>query len=157
MLSTLAPRTNCGARSVNDWQTAVVPLTVLSIPLALEWRFDSHARVSSLTVYNALSICISFFSIGYFLVLHYMPDTDNSPPLAPPAPGIEFIFLGTGTSGSLPNVSCLTAPDSAAPCKTCLSTLKPEGKKNIRRNTSTVMRIEGKDGKMKYVFFTVTP
>jgi len=81
-----------------------------------------------------------------------MPDTDNSPPLAPPAPGIKFIFLGTGTSGSLPNVSCLTAPESATPCKTCLSTLKPEGKKNIRRNTSTVMRIEGKDGKMRSVY-----
>ncbi|KAN0124941.1 Beta-lactamase-like protein [Russula decolorans] len=84
-----------------------------------------------------------------------MPDTDNSPPLAPPAPGIEFIFLGTGTSGSLPNVSCLTAPESATPCKTCLSTLKPEGKKNIRRNTSTVMRIEGKDGKMRTIVIDV--
>jgi phosphoribosyl 1,2-cyclic phosphodiesterase len=68
------------------------------------------------------------------------------------SPGIEFIFLGTGTSGSLPNVSCLTAPENHVPCKTCLSTLKPEGKKNIRRNTSAVMRIEGKDGKKRYVF-----
>ncbi|KAF8506870.1 beta-lactamase-like protein [Russula emetica] len=84
-----------------------------------------------------------------------MPDTDNSPPLAPPAPSIEFIFLGTGTSGSLPNVSCLTAPESATPCKTCLSTLKPEGKKNIRRNTSTVMRIEGKDGEMRTIVIDV--
>ena len=31
------------------------------------------------------------------------------------------------------------------------STLKPEGKKNVRRNTSAVMRIDGKDGKKRYV------
>jgi hypothetical protein len=68
---------------------------------------------------------------------------------------IEFIFLGTGTSGSLPNVSCLTAPESHVPCKTCLSTLKPEGKKNIRRNTSAVMRIDGKDGKKRCFFFFI--
>jgi len=68
-----------------------------------------------------------------------------------PAPGIDFIFLGTGTSGSLPNVSCLTAPEGEPPCKTCLSTLKPEGKKNIRRNTSAVIRVDGKDGKKMYV------
>ncbi|KAF8272972.1 hypothetical protein EI94DRAFT_1717135 [Lactarius quietus] len=48
---------------------------------------------------------------------------------------------------NLPNVSCLTAPKSDAPCKTCLSTLKTEGKKNIRRNTSAVMRIEGGMGR----------
>ncbi|KAI0274895.1 beta-lactamase-like protein [Gloeopeniophorella convolvens] len=71
------------------------------------------------------------------------------------APGIEFIFLGTGTSGSLPNVSCLTAPEGDAPCNTCLSTLKPEGKKNVRRNTSAVMRIEGKDGKKKTIVIDV--
>jgi hypothetical protein len=133
------------------------PSAYFTITLALEWRFNSHARVSSLTVYNALSDRKFSSSIGYLLVHHCMPDTDNSPPLPPPAPGIEFIFLGTGTSGSLPNVSCLTAPESATPCKTCLSTLKPEGKKNIRRNTSTVMRIEGKDGEMKFVFPTITP
>jgi phosphoribosyl 1,2-cyclic phosphodiesterase len=80
-----------------------------------------------------------------------MPDSDNSPLLVQPAPGIELIFLGSGTSGSLPNVSCLTAPETATPCKTCLSTVRPDGKKNIRRNTSTVMRIEGKDGEMRSV------
>src|SRR6266404_1637402 len=80
------------------------------------------------------------------------PDMPANPThLIQAAPGIEFIFLGTGTSGSLPNVSCLTAHESEAPCKTCLSTLKPEGKKNVRRNTSAVMRIDGKDGKKRYV------
>jgi hypothetical protein len=80
-----------------------------------------------------------------------LDNTPQPPHLVQAAPGIEFIFLGTGTSGSLPNVSCLTAPESDAPCKTCLSTLKAEGKKNIRRNTSAVMRIEGKDGKKRCV------
>ncbi len=44
----------------------------------------------------------------------------------------ELIFLGTGTSSSLPHVDCLTAPPDAKRCRTCLSTLYPEGKKNIR-------------------------
>ncbi|KZV63129.1 Metallo-hydrolase/oxidoreductase [Peniophora sp. CONT] len=56
---------------------------------------------------------------------------------------VELIFLGTGTSGSVPNVSCLTAPPDQPPCKTCLSTLTPAGKKNIRRNTSAIIRIPG--------------
>ncbi|KAI9462316.1 beta-lactamase-like protein [Lactarius psammicola] len=80
---------------------------------------------------------------------------DNSTHLVQAASGIEFIFLGTGTSGSLPNVSCLTAPKSDPPCKTCLSTLQAEGKKNIRRNTSAVMRIEGKDGKKRTIVIDV--
>jgi len=68
------------------------------------------------------------------------PSTENTE--------IELIFLGTGTSSSVPLVHCLTAPPSVEPCKTCLSTLTPEGKKNIRRNTSAVVRMStGKDGK----------
>ncbi|KAG6837877.1 hypothetical protein H0H93_013030 [Arthromyces matolae] len=59
---------------------------------------------------------------------------------------IELIFLGTGTSSSVPHVDCLTAPPEATPCKTCLSTLTPEGKKNIRRNTSAALRLTAKDG-----------
>ncbi|CCM00313.1 uncharacterized protein FIBRA_02343 [Fibroporia radiculosa] len=58
----------------------------------------------------------------------------------------ELIFLGTGTSSSLPHVDCLTAPPGAKPCRTCLSTLTPEGKKNIRRNTSAAVRLRAKDG-----------
>lgn len=84
---------------------------------------------------------------------------------------VELIFLGTGTSSTVPHVDCLTAPPDAKPCKTCLSTLYPEGKRNIRvraapsalssmprmtyplpqRNTSVVMRIRGTDGEKKYV------
>lgn len=70
-----------------------------------------------------------------------------------PNPEIELIFLGTGTSGSVPTLDCLTAPPSKQPCRTCLSTLTPEGKKNIRRNTSAVVRVTaGKDGKKTWVF-----
>ncbi|KIK71381.1 hypothetical protein GYMLUDRAFT_33540 [Collybiopsis luxurians FD-317 M1] len=69
--------------------------------------------------------------------------------MADPAAPMEFIFLGTGTSSCIPNVYCLTRPpdDPTPPCKTCLSTLNPEGKKNIRRNTSGVVRTKGKDGR----------
>jgi len=65
--------------------------------------------------------------------------------------GFDLIFLGTGTSGSVPNISCLTAPPEEDPCRTCLSTLTPEGKKNIRRNTSAIVRVDGADGKKVYV------
>ncbi|KAG8985706.1 hypothetical protein FRB90_004498 [Tulasnella sp. 427] len=50
----------------------------------------------------------------------------------------EFIFNGTGTSSSIPSIQCVTDPNSA--CKTCPSTRTPEGKKNIRRNTSGILR-----------------
>lgn len=60
---------------------------------------------------------------------------------------IELIFLGTGTSSSLPHIECLTALPGDKPCRTCLSTLTPEGKNNIRRNTSAAVRVAGKDGK----------
>jgi len=66
-------------------------------------------------------------------------------------PAFDLIFLGTGTSGSVPNISCLTAPPEEEPCRTCLSTLTPEGKKNIRRNTSAIVRVGSVDGKQVYV------
>ncbi|KAF8640384.1 hypothetical protein AX17_000054 [Amanita inopinata Kibby_2008] len=60
----------------------------------------------------------------------------------------ELILLGTGTSSSLPNVDCLTASlADKSPCKTCLSTLSPQGKKNIRRNTSAALRMKATDGR----------
>lgn len=72
-----------------------------------------------------------------------------SPPL------VELLFLGTGTSSSIPHLDCLTAPPNRKPCLTCLSTLTPEGKKNIRRNTSAALRISGKDGKKSTVVIDV--
>ena len=53
---------------------------------------------------------------------------------------VEFIFLGTGTSSTVPHVDCLTAPPEATPCKTCTSTLYPEGKKNIRVRTYRLLQ-----------------
>ncbi|KAF8058254.1 beta-lactamase-like protein [Lyophyllum atratum] len=60
---------------------------------------------------------------------------------------LELVFLGTGTSSSLPHIECLTASPDDKPCRTCLSTLTPEGKKNIRRNTSAAFRMTAKDGR----------
>ncbi|KAF9650717.1 hypothetical protein BDM02DRAFT_3185196 [Thelephora ganbajun] len=65
----------------------------------------------------------------------------------------DLIFLGTGTSGSVPNISCLTAPPEEEPCQTCLSTLTPEGKKNIRRNTSAIVRVDAVGGKVYVATF----
>ena len=66
---------------------------------------------------------------------------------------VECIFLGTGTSSSLPHIECLTAPPNERRCKTCLSTLNPEGKKNIRRNTSLVLRMNDRFGSKKCATF----
>ncbi|TFK57638.1 hypothetical protein OE88DRAFT_1651482 [Heliocybe sulcata] len=68
---------------------------------------------------------------------------------------VELVFLGTGTSSGLPHIDCLTAPPEASPCHTCLSTLKPEGKKNIRRNTSAVLRVKGRDGRKRTIVIDV--
>ncbi|KAF7310573.1 Lactamase-B domain-containing protein [Mycena chlorophos] len=65
----------------------------------------------------------------------------------------DIVFLGTGTSSSVPSIVCVTAnaiPGSSdePPCRTCLAAIDgtPEGKKNVRRNTSIVFRTPGKDG-----------
>ncbi|KAF5377211.1 hypothetical protein D9615_006324 [Tricholomella constricta] len=63
-----------------------------------------------------------------------------------PSP-VEIIFLGTGTSSSLPHIECITASPDEEQCRTCLSTLTSEGKKNIRRNTSAAFRMTAKDGR----------
>ncbi|RUS14953.1 hypothetical protein BC937DRAFT_93103, partial [Endogone sp. FLAS-F59071] len=55
----------------------------------------------------------------------------------------EIIFLGTGTSSCIPTVPCLTAPNPV--CKPCLSTLTPKGAKNIRKNTSLLVRVRKDD------------
>ncbi|KAI1797581.1 beta-lactamase-like protein [Ganoderma leucocontextum] len=68
---------------------------------------------------------------------------------------VELILLGTGTSSTLPHVDCLTAPPGAKPCRTCLSTLTPEGRKNKRRNTSAVLRVRGRDGQPKTIVIDV--
>ncbi|KAI8602056.1 putative hydrolase [Dissophora ornata] len=61
----------------------------------------------------------------------------------------EIIFLGTGTSSGVPSIPCLTNP--SASCKVCLSTLKPEGVKNIKRNTSALIRFMHEDGRERNI------
>ncbi|KAI0651548.1 beta-lactamase-like protein [Trametes meyenii] len=68
---------------------------------------------------------------------------------------VEFILLGTGTSSTVPHVDCLTAPPGAKKCRTCWSTLHPDGKKNIRRNTSAVARVRGRNGELVTIVIDV--
>lgn len=62
----------------------------------------------------------------------------------------EFIFHGTGSSGSVPNIECLTAPKAEDPCRPCHTALTPEGKKNRRRNTGAIIRVRRQDGSFMY-------
>ncbi|KAM0792026.1 hypothetical protein ACM66B_006253 [Microbotryomycetes sp. NB124-2] len=58
---------------------------------------------------------------------------------------LELIFLGTGTSATVPSIQCLTDPKRGCWC--CRSTLDPtnlSAKRNIRKNTSAVLRIPAK-------------
>ncbi|GAA6057190.1 hypothetical protein JCM3770_004369 [Rhodotorula araucariae] len=55
---------------------------------------------------------------------------------------LDIVLLGTATSSGLPAVACLTDPDAGCLC--CRSTLDKsdvEAQKNVRRNTSAVIRI----------------
>ncbi|KAG8769418.1 hypothetical protein FRC12_004985 [Ceratobasidium sp. 428] len=61
--------------------------------------------------------------------------------LNPSQSNFEFIFHGTGSSSSLPNITCLTS--KPVTCETCASTLTPEGEKNKRRNTGGIVRMRG--------------
>ncbi|KJE97990.1 metallo-beta-lactamase [Capsaspora owczarzaki ATCC 30864] len=49
----------------------------------------------------------------------------------------EVIFLGTGTSGQIPSVSCLSVPRPT--CAACVDSVKPNSR-NRRRNTSLLVR-----------------
>ena len=67
------------------------------------------------------------------------------------AENFELIFLGTGTSSSLPQIQCVTAGPDDPVCQACLSSLTPEGRKNARRNTSAAIRIKDSGGQSKCV------
>ncbi|SCV72853.1 BQ2448_4390 [Microbotryum intermedium] len=59
------------------------------------------------------------------------------------SPSLEFHLPGTGTSSSVPSIDCLTSPTQG--CHSCRSTLGAEPgseqAKNVRRNTSGLLRI----------------
>ncbi|KAJ3181117.1 hypothetical protein HDU85_003822 [Gaertneriomyces sp. JEL0708] len=76
----------------------------------------------------------------------------------------EFIFLGTGTSGSVPNIFCLTAEKPT--CQVCQAAIRlepsrdvndsiPVFNKNKRRNTSGVYRYMHSDGRMRNILIDV--
>lgn len=54
---------------------------------------------------------------------------------------LELILLGTGTSSCLPLIGCLT---SNLGCYSCKSTTSNQLSKNVRRNTSAILRIDDK-------------
>ncbi|RPD63258.1 hypothetical protein L227DRAFT_573086 [Lentinus tigrinus ALCF2SS1-6] len=68
---------------------------------------------------------------------------------------VELILLGTGTSSTLPHVDCLTRPPNVKQCRACTATLRPEGRKNKRGNTSAVLRVRGRDGEPKTIVIDV--
>ncbi|KAJ2785217.1 hypothetical protein H4R18_000668 [Coemansia javaensis] len=61
----------------------------------------------------------------------------------------RIVFLGTGTSGSIPNVPCITSGSSR--CKTCRLSLTAEGRKNRRRNTSLLVCVDHPDGRQRNI------
>eukprot|EP00842_Homolaphlyctis_polyrhiza_P000869 jgi/Hompol1/1783/HPOL_002760-RA len=78
----------------------------------------------------------------------------------------EFIFIGTGTSGSVPNIHCLTKEPPT--CEVCLSAIRfdappepradgkpvlqlPHFSKNRRRNTSGMLRYMHSDGRERNI------
>ncbi|RKP13903.1 beta-lactamase-like protein [Piptocephalis cylindrospora] len=63
---------------------------------------------------------------------------------------VELLFLGTGTSGGVPNITCITSTTGPA-CRVCHSSLTPEGRKNLRRNTSLLIRYAHPDGKIRNI------
>ncbi len=64
----------------------------------------------------------------------------------------EIIFLGTGTSGGVPRVSCLTAEPPT--CRVCVSARFP-GARNRRRNTSILVRYVHSDGRLRNIVIDV--
>ncbi|GAA5919494.1 hypothetical protein JCM6882_008653 [Rhodosporidiobolus microsporus] len=60
-------------------------------------------------------------------------------------PDLDLIVLGSGTSSSIPLVGCLTDPQAGCYC--CRSTLDKsdkEAQKNLRRNTSAIIRVKSR-------------
>lgn len=62
---------------------------------------------------------------------------------------LRLTLLGTGSSAAVPNIACVTKPQTG--CEACLKTLHPGGEANIRGNTGAVLRIPQPDGTEKSV------
>jgi phosphoribosyl 1,2-cyclic phosphodiesterase len=61
---------------------------------------------------------------------------------------LDFIFAGTGTSGRIPEITCLTA--TSPDCRVCISGLDATSK-NRRRNTSGFLRYLHSDGSVRNI------
>ncbi|KAJ2824474.1 hypothetical protein IWW50_003315 [Coemansia erecta] len=61
----------------------------------------------------------------------------------------SIIFMGTGTSGSIPNIPCITSNNKD--CKVCKLSMTPEGSKNRRRNTSLLVCVDHPDGRQRNI------
>ncbi|KAJ2076643.1 hypothetical protein H4R24_005587 [Coemansia sp. RSA 988] len=61
----------------------------------------------------------------------------------------RVIFMGTGTSGAVPNVTCLTSKSYT--CRVCKLSMTPEGSKNRRRNTSLLVCVDHPDGRQRNI------
>lgn len=53
----------------------------------------------------------------------------------------DLIFLGTGSSGGTPKLTCITGQGAAKHCPTCFDANLP-GSPNNRRNTSAIIRTQ---------------
>ena len=65
-------------------------------------------------------------------------------------PVLSLIFLGTGTSSSVPDAACLVNDR----CKVCQQSMTP-GSRNRRRNTSALLQIEDPSFGKKWALFTI--
>ncbi|KAJ2797085.1 hypothetical protein H4R21_004456 [Coemansia helicoidea] len=61
----------------------------------------------------------------------------------------SIIFMGTGTSGCIPNIPCITSNNPK--CKVCKRSLTAAGAKNRRRNTALLLCVEHPDGRQRNI------
>ncbi|XXG68347.1 hypothetical protein AAC387_Pa06g1455 [Persea americana] len=80
------------------------------------------------------------------------PDSKNHPSSS----SSSLVFLGTGCSSAVPNVTCLLQP-SDPPCSVCIQSLSvpPELNPNYRCNTSLLVDYFHADGKHNYILIDV--
>ncbi|RWR88774.1 putative hydrolase isoform X1 [Cinnamomum micranthum f. kanehirae] len=85
------------------------------------------------------------------------PDSKNHPSSSSSSSSSSsLIFLGTGCSGAVPNLTCLLQP-SDPPCSVCIQSLSvpPELNPNYRCNTSLLVDYSHADGRHNYILIDV--